>query len=402
MDRIYSVKQVNSYIKRTLDGDFLLSDIYVRGEISNCKYHSSGHIYFSLKDESGVLAAVMFASYAMKLPFRLENGKKVVVRGNVSVYERDGKYQLYAKSVEAEGEGDLYRKFEELKKKLEESGMFAPEYKRPIPKFSYRIGVVTAETGAVIRDIYNVASRRNPYCQITLYPAQVQGEGAADTICAGIERLDRMGLDVIIVGRGGGSIEDLWAFNEESVARAIFNSETPVISAVGHETDFTIADFVADLRAPTPSAAAELAVFDYNRFLSDLSDIKYSLGLHMDNIVSRNKAQARQYRLIMDKLSPYNRLLQRMQYLQDLRNRLDAIADKKLASAKEQLGLRTERLEGLSPLARLSAGYSYVTGADGKPVKSVSGVKEGEKLSVFLKDGIIDADVSGVREVKYE
>ena len=399
---IYSVRQVNSYIKRTLDNDFILSDISVRGEISNCKYHSSGHIYFSLKDESGTLGCVMFASYAAKLRFRLEDGAKVVVRGNVTVYERDGRCQLYAKSIEAEGEGDLYKRFEELKARLSESGMFAQEYKRPIPPYSMNIGVVTAETGAVIRDIYNVASRRNPYCHIVLYPAQVQGDGAAATICAGIEALDRRNLDVIIIGRGGGSIEDLWAFNEESVARAIFNSKTPIISAVGHETDFTIADFVADLRAPTPSAAAELAVFDYDQFCQDLINRKISLGLQMKSALDRAKNKTKQYSLTMDKLSPQSRLQQRAQYLQDLSNQLEALMGRKLQGSKEQLGLRSERLQGLSPLSRLSAGFAYVTDKDGRAVKSINGADVGDLISINLKDGVLDADITSKREVKYE
>ena len=399
---IYSVRQVNSYIKRTLDNDFILSDISVRGEISNCKYHSSGHIYFSLKDESGTLGCVMFASYAAKLRFRLEDGAKVVVRGNVTVYERDGRCQLYAKSIEAEGEGDLYKRFEELKARLLESGMFAQEYKRPIPPYSMNIGVVTAETGAVIRDIYNVASRRNPYCHIVLYPAQVQGDGAAATICAGIEALDRRNLDVIIIGRGGGSIEDLWAFNEESVARAIFNSKTPIISAVGHETDFTIADFVADLRAPTPSAAAELAVFDYDQFCQDLINRKISLGLQMKSALDRAKNKTKQYSLTMDKLSPQSRLQQRAQYLQDLSNQLEALMGRKLQGSKEQLGLRSERLQGLSPLSRLSAGFAYVTDKDGRAVKSINGADVGDLISINLKDGVLDADITSKREVKYE
>ena len=401
-NNIYSVRQVNSYIKRTLDSDFILKDIFVRGEISNCKYHSSGHIYFSLKDESGVLGAVMFASNAARLRFRLEDGAKVVVRGNVTVYERDGRCQLYARNIEAEGEGDLYRRFEELKTRLAEAGMFAQDYKRPIPPFSMRIGVVTAETGAVIRDIYNVASRRNPYCQIILYPAQVQGEGAAATICAGLAALDRMDLDVIIVGRGGGSIEDLWAFNEESVARAIFNSKTPVISAVGHETDFTIADFVADLRAPTPSAAAELAVFDYSQFCQDLLNKKYALGLHMKSVLDSYRSRVKQYSLTVDNLSPRSRLMQKAQYLQDLSNQLEALMDKKLRFSKEQLGIKSERLEGLSPLSRLSAGFAYITDGDGKAVNSIRDAEVGETISINMKDGVLDAGITSKREVKYE
>lgn len=263
MKNAYSVGQVNRYIKNMFTQDYLLQKIYVKGEVSNCKYHTSGHIYFSLKDETGTLNCVMFAGHRRGLAFAMKNGDKVVVGGSVDVYERDGRYQMYAKEITLEGAGALYERYLALKQELEDMGMFAQEYKQPIPRFIKRLGVVTAPTGAAVQDIRNISYRRNPYLQIILYPALVQGTGAAESIVKGIEMLDAAGVDVIIVGRGGGSIEDLWAFNEEIVARAIFQCRTPVISAVGHETDFTIADFVADLRAPTPSAAAELAVDDY-------------------------------------------------------------------------------------------------------------------------------------------
>ena len=252
MKNVYSIRQVNLYISNMFRQDFMLNRIYVKGEVSNCKYHTSGHIYFSLKDDSGSLACVMFAGNRSGLKFQMQNGQSVIVLGSISVYERDGKYQLYAREIIQDGMGLLYEKFQALKQELEEMGMFAPEYKQPIPAFSRRVGIVTAPTGAAIRDIMNISYRRNPYVQLILYPALVQGEEAADSIVRGIELLDQSHVDVIIVGRGGGSMEDLWAFNEEKVSRAIFQCETPVISAVGHETDFTIADYVADLRAPTP------------------------------------------------------------------------------------------------------------------------------------------------------
>ena len=263
MKNVYTVRQVNTYIKNMFTQDFILNRIYVKGEVSNCKYHTSGHIYFSLKDESGTIACVMFAGHRSGLSFRLQEGQQVIVLGSVSVYERSGQYQLYAREIILDGAGALYEKFEALKKELAEMGMFAREYKQPVPKYIHTLGVVTAPTGAAVRDIINIAGRRNPYVQIILYPAQVQGEGAAESIVRGIRALEKKKVDVMIVGRGGGSIEDLWAFNEEPVARAIFECSIPVISAVGHETDTTIADFVADLRAPTPSAAAELAVYDH-------------------------------------------------------------------------------------------------------------------------------------------
>ena len=270
MQNVYSVGQVNAYIKSMFTQDYVLRRIYVKGEISNCKYHTSGHIYFSLKDESGTIACVMFASARKGLAFSMKNGQQVIVLGTVNVYERDGRYQLYASEIILDGAGLLYEKFEALKRELEEMGMFAPEYKQPIPRFIHRLGVVTAPTGAAIRDIIQVSKRRNPGIEIILYPALVQGEGAAESVAKGIRMLDDYGVDLMIVGRGGGSIEDLWAFNEEITARAIFNCRTPVISAVGHETDTTIADYVADLRAPTPSAAAELAVADIRSVQADV------------------------------------------------------------------------------------------------------------------------------------
>ena len=277
MASVYSVTQVNSYIRNMFVQDYLLKRLSVRGEISNCKYHTSGHIYFTLKDKSGTLSAVMFAGQRKGLNFQLQEGQQVIVTGSVDVYERDGRYQLYAREIRREGTGDLYERFVQLRSELEEMGMFAAEYKQPLPRYAMTVGVVTAPTGAAIRDIMNISARRNPYVQLVLCPALVQGDQARYSIAAGIRTLDSMGLDVIIVGRGGGSIEDLWAFNEEMVARAIFECSTPVISAVGHETDVTIADYVADMRAPTPSAAAELAVFDYRQFEAQMNQYRDKL-----------------------------------------------------------------------------------------------------------------------------
>ena len=275
---VYTVKQVNAYIKNMFTQDYMLNRIYVKGEVSNCKYHTSGHIYFSLKDESGTIACVMFAGQRGGLSFRMSEGQQVVVLGSVNVYERSGSYQLYAREIHLDGDGLLYERFQMLKKELEEMGMFAPEYKKPIPAYARRIGVVTASTGAAIRDIMNITARRNPYVQLILYPAQVQGEGAKESIVRGIQMLEKADVDVMIVGRGGGSIEDLWAFNEEEVARAIFNCSIPIISAVGHETDTTIADYVADLRAPTPSAAAELAVSDVRQTEQRLQEYQFKMN----------------------------------------------------------------------------------------------------------------------------
>ena len=270
MRNVYTVKQVNAYIKNMFTQDFMLNRIYIKGEVSNCKYHTSGHLYFSLKDESGTIACVMFAGQRSGLSFRMQEGQQVIVLGSVSVYERDGRYQVYAKEIVLDGAGLLYEKFIKLKKELEEMGMFAPEYKKPIPKYVRTVGVVTAPTGAAVRDIINITRRRNPYVQILLYPALVQGDGASESVVRGIRALEEAKVDVMIVGRGGGSIEDLWAFNEENVARAVFECSVPVISAVGHETDTTIIDYVADLRAPTPSAAAELAICNYRELLETI------------------------------------------------------------------------------------------------------------------------------------
>ena len=398
--KVYSVSQVNSYVKRLFDDDFILRGIYIKGELSNVKYHSSGHIYFSLKDERGAIAAVMWRSDAAMLKFRLEDGKQVIVHGNVSVYEAGGKYQIYAKSIEDAGKGDLAAQFEELKKKLSEMGMFSEEYKQEIPAYSMKIGVVTAETGSVIRDIYNVASRRNPYCQILLYPSAVQGEGAAEQIAAGIAYLDQTDVDTIIVGRGGGSMEDLWAFNEEIVARAIFECHTPVISAVGHETDFTIADFVADLRAPTPSAAAELAVFDYYQFEKSLADYKYTLKLLLDRNLDRHKNMIKHYALKMETLSPQNQLMQKKQSLQEKADVIEQIMTDRMRNVKERTRLFSERLEGLSPLKRLSAGYAYATDPKGKSLKSIKQIKKGEEVNLFVTDGQILAEVKEIQEIK--
>lgn len=399
---IYTVKQVNTYIKGILQDDFILRNIYVRGEVSNCKYHSAGHVYFSLKDESGVIPAVMWKSDVRSLTFRLEDGIQVIVHGSISVYEAGGRYQIYAKGIREAGQGDLALKFEELKKKLEEMGYFSEEYKKPVPRFSCRIGVVTAETGAVIRDIFNVASRRNPYCQILLYPAKVQGEGAAESIAAGIRYLDQSDVDVIIIGRGGGSAEDLWAFNEEIVAQAIFQCGKPVISAVGHETDFTIADFTADLRAPTPSAAAELAVFEYALFEKELADYQYSFYRALTGKLDQAKSNIKQYGLKIETLSPQNQLLQKKQYLADLTDRLDDEMEKRRRTSREALTVRSEHLLGLSPLKRLSEGYAFVTDAREKSLRSITQIKPEDLIHLYVADGTADAKVISVKEVTYE
>lgn len=391
MQNVYSVGQVNAYIKNMFTQDFMLNRIYVKGEVSNCKYHSSGHIYFSLKDPSGAIACIMFAGNRSGLSFRMQDGQQVIVLGNITTYERDGKYQLYAKEIIADGAGLLYEKFEALKKELSEMGMFAQEYKQPIPRFAKRVGIVTAPTGAAIRDIINVAGRRNPYVQLILYPAQVQGEGAAESIVRGIQMLDRDDVDVIIVGRGGGSVEDLWAFNEEIVARAIFDCNTPVISAVGHETDHTIADYVADQRAPTPSAAAELAVCEYRqiREMMDESQRRLFQGMNAKITRMREATQIRQMR--MRYLHPREILQTQRQRLIETEECLRRYVQDTLLCTKQKYTIYIERLKGVSPLERLSKGFSYVSDGRGKNLKSIQQVQKGDRLSIQVTDGVVYA-----------
>ena len=391
---VYSVAQVNRYIKNMFTQDFMLNRIYVKGEVSNCKYHTSGHIYFSLKDESGTIACVMFAGDRRSgLAFRMQEGQKVIVLGSVSVYERDGRYQLYAREIMPDGEGDLYRQFELLKKDLEEMGMFAQEFKQPIPFYSRTIGIVTAPTGAAIRDIMNISRRRNPYVQLVLYPALVQGEQAADSIVRGIRTLDQYGVDVIIAGRGGGSMEDLWAFNEEKVARAIFECRTPIISAVGHETDTTIADYVADLQAPTPSAAAELAVTDYWQLMSGLELYRNQLADRLEQKIHNDRQRAEYLRLRLLQASPEYQLREKKQYAADLEERLKRSMDQKLTDRKHKIALYAERLDGVSPLKKLQQGYSYTEASDGKALRSVSQVAPSDLLLIHVTDGTIQAEV---------
>ena len=393
MKNVYSIRQVNLYISNMFRQDFMLNRIYVKGEVSNCKYHTSGHIYFSLKDDSGSLACVMFAGNRSGLKFQMQNGQSVIVLGSISVYERDGKYQLYAREIIQDGMGLLYEKFQALKQELEEMGMFAPEYKQPIPAFSRRVGIVTAPTGAAIRDIMNISYRRNPYVQLILYPALVQGEEAADSIVRGIELLDQSHVDVIIVGRGGGSMEDLWAFNEEKVARAIFQCETPVISAVGHETDFTIADYVADLRAPTPSAAAELAVTDMAAIQGQLRDMQQRLQNRMSERLLDRKKELEHLQEKLKYVSPQHQIQEKYQRLTDIEEELQMLMQQTMKERRHQLMIYVERMKGLSPLEKLSQGYSYTADARGKKITATEQVQPGDLLQIYVSDGQILAEV---------
>lgn len=398
MASIYSVKQVTAYISNMFSQDYALNRVFIKGEVSNCKYHTSGHIYFTLKDDSSMIACVMFASNARYLTFRVREGQSVIAGGSVRVYERDGKYQLYVNQMKPDGTGDLYRRFELLKQKLSDMGMFAPEYKQPIPSHATKIGIVTAPTGAAIQDMIHISSRRNPYVQLYLFPVLVQGEGAAESIIRGIEYLDSMNLDCMIVGRGGGSIEDLWAFNEEQVARAIFDCSTPVISAVGHETDFTIADFVADMRAPTPSAAAELAVFDYRAFQEKLNDQKRRLYTAAMDTVYRYQSEVEKQLLNLRLLHPGNRVLQEKQYLADLEERLYTMMERKIEYYHHVLEVAAARLNGLSPLTRLSGGYVWALDEEGRPLESVKQTEQGRQVSLQLKDGKLRATIEEKEE----
>ncbi len=398
MKNVYSVGQVNRYVKNMFTQDFFLQKVYVKGEVSNCKYHTSGHIYFSLKDETGTISCVMFAGQRRGLGFSMKDGDKVVAGGTVDVYERDGRYQLYAKEITLEGAGALYERFLALKQELEEMGMFAQEYKQPIPPFVRKLGVVTAPTGAAVQDIRNVSFRRNPYLQIILYPALVQGEGAAESVAKGIRMLDEAGVDVIIAGRGGGSIEDLWAFNEEIVARAIFECRTPVISAVGHETDFTIADFVADLRAPTPSAAAELAVYDYRSVLEAAGSLRERLHRAMWGKTELFRERLLSYQTKLSYVSPQNRLREDRQRMISLEEALEKTMNLKIKEERQRLSVYLERFSGLSPLKKLNQGYSYVADEKGKTVTSVDGIKAKDRLFISVTDGTIETEVSSIRK----
>ena len=418
MASVFTVSQVTSYIKNMFTQDFALNRISIRGEVSNCKYHTSGHIYFTLKDGGAQIAAVMFAGQRKGLSFTLQEGQEVVVKGTVDVYERDGRYQLYAREITREGIGDLFARYEKLRTELEEMGMFESCYKRPIPRYARTIGIVTARTGAAIRDIMNIAARRNPYVQLVLYPALVQGEQAKYSIAKGIETLDRMGLDLLIVGRGGGSIEDLWAFNEEIVARAIFNCTTPVISAVGHETDVTIADYVADLRAPTPSAAAELAVFDHRQFEEQTALYKRVLERSVYRRIEKARFLLEQCRMRLQLKDPIRMVNDKRQRLADLEQALqrkmkDLLETEKIrlkedrlvlerltqtavTKEKHRLALASSRLDGLSPLKKLGGGYGFIQDVRGKCLRSAGQVKEGEEIRIYAADGRIDGIVKRV------
>ena len=415
---VYTVAQINSYIHRMFSEDFLLARVYVKGEISNCKYHPSGHIYFTLKDEKAAISCVMFASDRKGLSFRLSDGLQVIVLGSVGVYEKGGTYQIYAKELRMDGLGVLYERFEALKQELGEMGMFDPAYKKPIPRYIRTLGVVTAPTGAAIRDIIQIAKRRSPGIRIILYPARVQGEGAADSIAAGIQALEQYGVDTMIIGRGGGSIEDLWAFNEEITARAVFSCRVPVISAVGHETDTVITDYVADLRAPTPSAAAELAVADIRQLLIRMGQLQEQMSTLVLRKISDVRGRAETLRMKLELQSPgkmirtlsdrktltekeleramAEKILEKRDILDRLGEQSETAVKRKTEEYRHRLLILSERLAGLSPYEKLAAGYAFITDPGGNRIVRASMLSEGKRFTACFRDGNVLAEVEKV------
>ncbi len=393
-----TVTNLNLYIKALMESDEVLNNIIVKGEISNFKHHSSGHMYFTLKDENSKIRCIMFRGSNLFLKFVPEDGMNVVIEGHVSLYERDGQYQLYCSRMEPDGLGSLYLAYEQLKERLQREGLFGNEFKKPIPEFPKKIGVATSPTGAVIRDIINVSTNRFPGINILLYPVKVQGEGASRSIVSGIEYFNsRNDIDVIIVGRGGGSIEELWAFNEEDVARAIFKSRIPVISAVGHETDFTIADFVADARASTPSHAAEIAVPSYNDITYKIDKLRQMLITHTSNGIYQKSFSVRNYLQHMKANSPKNRINQYMQYLDNLQNKLGHNIKISVSTGRTSVSVCSGKLDSLSPLKVLARGYTYVE-KNNIVVRSVSDIKRDELIRMHMNDGMVDCKVIDIME----
>ena len=395
-ERILSVSQVNGHISRLIDGDYVLKRICLRGEISNCKYHSSGHIYFSMKDSSSQIRCAMFArDRGRGLNFRLEDGQSVIARGRVSAYEKGGYYSFIAGQIELEGRGDLYIRYEQLKKDLYRKGYFDEGRKKALPPYPEKVGIVTASTGAAIQDIVSTVRRKNPYVQLYLYPAKVQGEGAASSVAAGIRFLDRFGTDIIIIGRGGGSIEDLWAFNEIEVADAIYHADTPIISGTGHETDTTIADYCADVRAATPTAAANLAVPDREMILAAADNMQYV----MEDLIQRKIQMLRgKHDLLsghLEKFRPEHRILTRRIQTDHLREKLNGLMQKKLEEGYKMCGLYHEKLSLLSPVSRLKGGYTFAGTMEGNPLRSVRQLEQGQHFQLIFSDG--QAEVRTIR-----
>lgn len=398
--KVLTVAHVNSYIKQLMDKDYILKNIWVQGEVSNYKAHNSGHLYFTLKDESSAINCVMFKSYVQSLQRPLVNGMKIMLAGSVSVYERSGQYQIYVRQVKEDGVGDLYLAYEKLKKQLEAEGLFDQVMKQPIPAYSKRIGIVTSSTGAAIRDIVQVAKRRNPYVQLVLYPSLVQGASAKDNIVKAIHYFNaqKEPVDVLIVGRGGGSIEDLWPFNEEVVARAISGSTIPVISAVGHETDFTIADFVADQRVPTPSAAAEVAVYDYYETIHRMRQYRLRLNQWLELQVSGKKNTLEALTLRLNHQHPKEKFEKNYQYIAELEDRLNIHFKHNLNKRRHLLELYKSKLEGLSPTQRLRNGYAYLSDEADHKIDSISSLSIGDTFKLTLSDGTLHGEVTDIEK----
>ena len=399
--RVFTVSQINSYVGRIFNGDYALKHIYLKGEVSNCKYHSSGNIFFSLKDEHSTIRCIMFRQDKLQgLSFTLEDGQMVIAGGRISVFERDGVYQLYVKDIELSGRGELYLRYEQLKKELAEKGYFDFERKKTLPMYPRKIGIVTASTGAAIEDIKSVAGRRNPFVQLYLYPAIVQGAAAAPSIAAGIRYFDRTDVDVVIIGRGGGSIEDLWAFNERIVADAIYSAQKVIVSGTGHEIDMTIADYCADLRAPTPSAACEQVIPDIGIILNQLNNYYYEMNLKMEQKLLRCRSDLELLTRKLDASRPDRKLLEKKMLLSDMRKQLDRRIEAKANMIAQTYRLLVERISGLNPAKRLQGGYAFAQTTDYEPISSVVQLNEGEAFELIFSDG--EALVTPERIIKHE
>ncbi|MCL2099792.1 MAG: exodeoxyribonuclease VII large subunit [Oscillospiraceae bacterium] len=396
---IMTVAEVNEYIKNLLENSSSLNGVYVKGEISNFTNHKSGHFYFSIKDDASVLRAVMFGG-GSKLNFMPENGMKVILFGRVSLFVRDGQYQIYCEDIEPDGVGSLYLAYEQLKAKLESEGLFDPKNKKPLPKIPLRIGIITSPTGAAIRDIINVITRRFKLAEIILFPVLVQGASAPPQLASGIKYFNaHKNADLIIIGRGGGSIEELWAFNDENLARLIFSSGIPVISAVGHETDFTICDFAADLRAPTPSAAAELAVPDTEELKKQISNVKKRMELLLISKINNNREKIKNYENRKILKTPETMIDDKRMRLLHYEKNISSQMKILLGEKKANFASYSSKLEALNPLSVLTRGYS-VAYSDGKIIKKLDDVKLGAAINIKLSDGVIAAEVTKKTETK--
>ena len=395
-DKAYSVSQINAYLKKNVEGDPLLRSVWIEGEIAYLKRHPKGMVFMTLKDAGGQLKAVIFPREAEKIKIPFDYGSRILARGSVRIYEAEGVYQLYVEDIRLSGLGDLYQAFELQKKKMAEKGYFDPSHRKPIPRFALKIGIVTASSGAAIHDIQTVAHRRNPYVSLFLRPAQVQGKGAAESIADAIRYLDAKGLDVIIVGRGGGSTEDLWAFNEEAVVEAVFHAKTPIISAVGHESDQVLSDLAADLRAATPSAATEIAVFDYYDYLQNAARKEEELRRIMAETIARKRLLLEKQNESLKLFEPSRRLTLFKEKLKQFEETARILLWQQTERSRSRLKLQTSELEALSPLKRITAGYAFVEKDNKQAVRSVGNVRKDELLRLYLADGSI---ISRVEEI---